>query len=87
MDKHIITKEQAEQIIKEVFTIADFCRKVGWQPRGENYRVFYKYVKDYNLDISHFTRKKSNLDNKNNIGTIIPAIFILPFHNLIQKIL
>ena len=31
---------------------------------------------------------KAILDaNKNNIGTIIPAIFILPFHNLIQKIL
>lgn len=29
MDKHIITKEQAEQIVKEVFTVADFCRKVG----------------------------------------------------------
>ena len=29
MDKHIITKEQAEQIIKEVLTVADFCRKVG----------------------------------------------------------
>lgn len=68
MNKHIITKEQAEQIVKEVFTVADFCRKVGWQPRGENYRVFYKYVKDYNLDISHFTGKKPNLGNKNNIG-------------------
>lgn len=68
MDKHIITKEQAEQIVKEVFTVADFCRKVGWQPRGENYRVFYKYVKDYNLDISHFTGKRINLGNKNNVG-------------------
>ena len=29
MDKHIITKEQAEQIVKEVLTVADFCRKVG----------------------------------------------------------
>ena len=29
MDKHIITKEQAEQIVKEAFTVADFCRKVG----------------------------------------------------------
>lgn len=29
MHKHIITKEQAEQIVKEVFTVADFCRKVG----------------------------------------------------------
>ena len=29
MDKHIITKEQVEQTVKEVFTVADFCRKVG----------------------------------------------------------
>ena len=29
MHKHIITKEQAEQIVKEVFTVADFCRKAG----------------------------------------------------------
>jgi hypothetical protein len=29
MNKHVITKEQAEQICKEVFTVADFCRKVG----------------------------------------------------------
>lgn len=29
MNKHVITKEQAEQIVKEVFTVADFCRKVG----------------------------------------------------------
>ena len=78
MDKHIITKEQAEQIIKEVFTIADFCRKVGWQPRGENYRVFYKYVKDYNLDISHFTRK--------NQISIIKIILKLQMKNILKII-
>lgn len=68
MTEHVISKETAEQIVKEVFTVADFCRRVGWQPRGENYKVFYKYVKDYNLDTSHFTGRKTNLGNKNNNG-------------------
>ena len=66
MNKNIISKEIAEQICKEVTTIADFCRKVGWQPRGDNYKIFHKYVKEYNLDTSHFTGKRVNLGNKLN---------------------
>lgn len=68
MGKSIISKEQAEQICKESFSIADFCRKVGWQPRGNNYRVVHKYIKEYNLDTSHFTGNKTNIGNKNNVG-------------------
>jgi hypothetical protein len=68
MKEHVISKDVADKIVKEVFTVADFCRRVGWKPRGENYRVFYKYVKDYNLDISHFTGRKTNIGNKNRIG-------------------
>lgn len=47
MNKNIISKELVEQICKEVTTVADFCRKVGWQPRGDNYKIFYKYVKEF----------------------------------------
>ena len=72
MNKNIISNELAEQICKEVTTVADFCRKVGWQPRGDNYKIFYKYVKEYNLDTSHFTGQKTNLGNrlgeKNNLS-------------------
>lgn len=68
MNKHVISKEQAEEICKKVYSVAEFCREIGWQPRGANYNIFYKYVKDYNLDISHFTGQRSNLGNKNNIG-------------------
>lgn len=65
---NIISKEEAEKIVKNVYNIADFCRAVGWQPRGANYKIFHKYVKEYNLDISHFTFGKSNLGNKLKIG-------------------
>ena len=68
MSKNIIEKEKAEEICKRVFTVADFCREVGWKPVGNNYRIFYKYVKEYNLDTSHFTGKKTNIGNKNNNG-------------------
>lgn len=68
MKKNVIPKEQAEKICKDVYTVADFCRKVGWKPRGENYKIFYKYVKEYNLDTSHFTGQRTNLGNKNNVG-------------------
>lgn len=66
--KNKITKEEAENIIKDCYSIADFCRKVGWEPRGDNYKIFHKYVKIYNLDISHFTGIKTNIGNKNNIN-------------------
>lgn len=63
-----ITKEQAEKICKEVSSIADFCRAVGWQPRGDNYKIFHKYVQEYNLDVSHFCGHRSNIGNCLNIG-------------------
>lgn len=66
--KNVISKEEAEKIVKECYSIADFCRKVGWQPRGDNYKVFHKYVKQYNLDTSHFTGKRTNLGNLLNVG-------------------
>lgn len=66
--KNVISKEEAEKIVKECYSIADFCRKVGWQPRGDNYKVFHKYVKQYNLDTSHFTGQKINLGNLLNVG-------------------
>ena len=41
-----ITKEYAEEIIKECYSIADFCRMVGWKPQGDNYKIFHKYAND-----------------------------------------
>lgn len=49
-----ITENEAKEIVKRCFTIADFCREVGWEPRGSNYKTFHKYEKEYNLDTSHF---------------------------------
>lgn len=56
--KRKINKEEAKEIIKKCFSIADFCRAVGWVPMGGNYRMVHQYIDDYELDISHF--KKGN---------------------------
>ena len=69
----IIKKEQAEEIVKNCYSIADFCRAVGWKPKGDNYKTFHKYVEKYNLDTSHFTGQKSNLGNKLNFKKELSA--------------
>lgn len=76
MEKNVISKEDAERICKEVYNVADFCRKVGWQPRGANYNIFYKYVKEYNLNTSHFTGCKTNIGNCHNLGLAKKDFFV-----------
>lgn len=54
--KYKITENEAKEIVKRCFSIADFCREVGWQPRGSNYKTFHRYEKEYGLDTSHFRK-------------------------------
>ena len=61
--KNKISEEEAKEIVKRCFSIADFCREVGWEPRGSNYKTFHKYEKEYGLDTSHFEIKKRNLES------------------------
>lgn len=63
--KNKFTKEEIEKIVKESYSIAEFCRKVGWKPRGDNYKTFHRYVNEYNIDTSHFSGIRSNIGNKN----------------------
>ena len=62
--KKKFSKDFVENIVKDCRNVADFCRKVGWVPRGDNYKVFRRYVDEYGLDISHFTGCKTNLGGK-----------------------
>lgn len=91
MEKNVISKEVCEKICKQVYSVAEFCRNVGWKPKGGNYKTFYKYVKEYNLDTSHFTGQKSNIGNKNNIGKSIDDFLkkekIIKSKDIIKKII
>lgn len=66
MAKEKINKEIIEKYVKESYTIADVCRKLGWKPQGNNYTYIKKYIKEYNINIDHFLGKKVNICNNLN---------------------
>ena len=54
------TKELMESAIKDSYSIAEVCRKVGLKPVGSNYKTIKSKIELYNLDISHFTGQAWN---------------------------
>lgn len=56
--------DEFRKYVEESHTYADVCRRLGWKPQGGNYRYVKKYIKELELDISHFTGKGSNICNR-----------------------
>ena len=54
------TKELMEEAIKDSYSIAEVCRKIGLKPHGSNYKTIKSKIELYNLDISHFTGQRWN---------------------------
>ena len=54
------TKELMESAIKDSYSIAEVCRKIGLKPVGSNYKTIKSKIELYNLDISHFTGQAWN---------------------------
>lgn len=80
MSTPALTEEQIRTAVKNAYSIADFCRAVGWQPRGDNYKVFHKYVAKYKLDTSHFTGIRTNIGNRLKVGIPITEMFVKGNH-------
>lgn len=57
-------KELLIEIVTNSLSIADVCRKLNIKPLGGNYETVNKIIKDYNLDISHFTGRAWNKGTK-----------------------
>jgi Zn finger protein HypA/HybF involved in hydrogenase expression len=53
-------KNELEGITKNVFSIAEVCRKLNIRPVGGNYKTLKKYIKIFEIDISHFTGQAWN---------------------------
>lgn len=64
MSKCKWTKEQLEETIKNNLSIAGACRELGIRPIGGNYRTLHYYIKEYNLDTSHFTGQGWNVGTR-----------------------
>lgn len=84
MNKVKFTKKEIEAYVKKSFTIADVCRLCGWQPRGDNYKIIKRYIKEYDIDISHFTGKRTNIGNRLNKHNEKNAYFYLHKNSYIQ---
>lgn len=58
------TKQEFEEAAKLSKSIAGMCRYFGLSPCGGNYHLMHKVIKDYNIDISHFTGQGWNVKMK-----------------------
>ena len=87
MSTNKFSKEYVKNIVKQCSSIADFCRYVGWKPRGDNYRIFHKYVYEYDLDISHFIGYKSNTKKNNSEEYLIQNSYKITSNRLLKKLL
>ena len=79
------TKEDLLPIIQESYSIADVCRKCGWKATGANYKVVHRYIKEYELDVSHFTGQRVNIGNKLNAHNTKPCSAFLTENSYIRS--
>ena len=78
MSKFKWTKEQLIQAVKNNLSIAGVCRELNLRPIGGNYKTIHYYIKEYNLDTSHFTGQGWNVGTRyKNIRTKRPIEDIL----------
>lgn len=54
---HMSEKEKLEEAVKNSFSFAQVLKKIGLAPKGGNYRILQRKIKEFGLDISHFTGK------------------------------
>ena len=54
MKKHLRTKEEYENAIKNAKSIAEALRNLGLIDKGGNYRIIKNAVQKFDIDISHF---------------------------------
>ena len=71
------TKEDYELAIRDSYSIAETCRKLGIRPTGGNYRVINNIIEKYELDTSHFTGQGWNVGLKFNPSPAQPIDEIL----------
>lgn len=55
-------KEKFTKVVMESFSVAEVCRKIGLKPLGSNYETIAKYIREYELDTSHFTGQRWNFE-------------------------
>ena len=63
------TKELLEQSVKDCYSFAELCRKLGLKPEGSNPKTLRKKMDEFGVDYSHFTGKVWNRNSNNPVYT------------------
>ena len=71
------TREQIQEVVTKSFSVANVLRELGLVANGGNYKTVNKYIKLYDIDISHFTGKLWIKGKKLNYTKSIPLDKIL----------
>lgn len=88
MSRSKYTDEQFVEAVKESYSIAEVCRKLGLKEAGGNYQTIKNKINELNLDSSHFTGKSWNKGKKlgtNYFGTAKPLEEILVENSTYQS--
>ena len=67
MKKVKYTKELLEENVKDCYSLAELCRRLGLTPEGSNPKTLKKKLNEFNVDYSHFTGMAWNKNPNNPI--------------------
>ena len=76
MKKVRYTKELLEENVKNCYSFAELCRRLGLAPEGSNPKTLKKKMDEFNVDYSHFTGCAWNKNPNNPIyrGKYLPNL-------------
>jgi Zn finger protein HypA/HybF involved in hydrogenase expression len=72
--EHDYSKETLSEIVSKCSNLAQVCRAYGITSSSGNYKTIKKKIQEFNIDISHFTRKLKKVkvsERVNNIEDIL----------------
>ena len=70
------TKELLEENVKDCYSFAELCRRLGLKPEGSNPKTLRKKMNEFGVDYSHFTGKAWNKNPENPVyrGKYLPKL-------------
>ena len=70
------TKELLETNVKDCYSFAELCRRLGLKPEGSNPKTLRKKMDEFGVDYSHFTGKAWNKNPENPVyrGKYLPKL-------------
>ena len=70
------TKELLQEKIKNCYSFAELCRRLGLKPEGSNPKTVRRKLEEFGIDYSHFTGKRWNTNTNNPVyrGKYLPNL-------------